>query len=87
MKIAVHIERLVLDGLAVTPAQGAQVRAAVERELARMLAAGGVADGLRGGGAVPQVPAPSFTLSPNARPDAIGRHVARSVHASIGRSE
>jgi len=84
MNVVLHIERLLLDGLPLTAAQGAQVRAAVERELARMLAGGGVADALRGGGAVPQVPAPHIALAPAERPDAIGRHVARALHASIG---
>ena len=55
MTIHVHIERLVLDGLPVTHAQGPQVRAAVEAELARWLAERGLAPGLAQGGAAPSV--------------------------------
>jgi hypothetical protein len=86
MRIAVHIERLVLDGLPVTAAEGPRVRAAVEGELARMLAAGGLNRELATGGAVPRVAAPQISLGPRDRPDAIGRAVARSVHAGIGGS-
>ena len=87
MKIEVHIERLVLDGLPVTSAESARVRAAVTAELSRMLAAGGLARELHGGGAVPRVAAPQFSFGPRERPDAIGRHIARSIHAGIGRGE
>ena len=37
MRINVHIERLILDGLPVTSLQGPEVGAAVETELARLL--------------------------------------------------
>ena len=87
MRIEVHIQRLVLEGLPVSSAEGARVRAAVANELARMLALGGLAHQLRGGGAVPRVAAPHFDLALRERPDAIGRHIARSVHAGIGRGE
>jgi hypothetical protein len=83
MKIALHIERLVLDGLPVTSPEGARVRAAVERELAAMLA-NGLTPELRHGGALPRLGAPDITLGPRERPDAIGRHIARSLHAGIG---
>ena len=87
MKIEVHIERLILDGLPVTAAESGPLHAAVSAELARRLAAGGLADQLRGGGAMPGLNAPPITLSPNDRTDAIGRHIAHSIHAGIGRRE
>ena len=37
MNINLHIERLILDGLPIEPRQRAQVQAAVEAELARLL--------------------------------------------------
>lgn len=40
MKVQLHIERLVLDGLSVRQDQGAHVRRAVEQELTRLLGAG-----------------------------------------------
>lgn len=87
MKIEVHIERLILDGLSVTAAERAQVHAAITAELAGRLAGGGIAESLRGGGAVPQLRAPPVALGPHDRADAIGRQIAFSVHAGIGRHE
>lgn len=84
MRIEVHIERLVLDGLPVSTADGPRVRAAVESELARLLAQGSVSRELISGGAVPRVDAPRISIGPHELPDAIGRAVARSVHAGIG---
>ena len=84
MKIVLHIERLVLDGLPVTAMEGARVRAAIERELAGMLSRGGMSRALRQGGAVPRVSAPEITLGARERPDTIGGHIARSVHGAIG---
>ncbi|MGK9169296.1 hypothetical protein KXR53_23480 [Inquilinus limosus] len=83
MRIELHIERLVLDGLPVTAAEGPRVRAAVEAELARLLAAGGLGRDLAAGGALPRLSAPPIHLGRGERPDAIGRAVARSVHAGI----
>ena len=51
MNINVSIERLVLDGLPVSSAQGSLLGAAVETELARLLATGGLKMGLQFGGA------------------------------------
>jgi hypothetical protein len=84
MTIDVHIERLVLDGLPMTSADGPRVRAAVEGELAWLLAAGGLSRELAAGGAVARVPTPQISFGQGERPDAIGRAVARSVHAGIG---
>lgn len=85
MKIELHIERLILDGLPVTRLQGPQVRAAIEHELARLLAAhGGLSVELSGGGAVPRVRAASIQIAQDSQPTQLGRHIARAVHAGIG---
>jgi hypothetical protein len=85
MTIHVHIDRLVLEGVPVSTAQGPVVQAAVEAELARLLT---LADG--GGprvawtsSTVPRVQAPGVELAARERPDSIGRRVARSVHAGL----
>lgn len=87
MRIALHIERLVLDGLPATGADGASLRAAVEAELARLLATDGMRRDLAAGGAVARLPAPQISIGPGDRPDAVGRAVARSVHAGIGSTD
>ena len=40
MKIRVHIERVVVEGLPLERRQAAEVRAAIESELARLMSAG-----------------------------------------------
>jgi hypothetical protein len=89
MKIHVHIERLILDGLPLGPGGGVRVQAAVEAELARLLAQGGgaeggVAEAWPTGGAVPGVPATAIQLEAGARPAEIGGQIARSVYGGIG---
>jgi len=87
MKIVVHIERLIVDGLPVTAADAGQLHAAVTAELAHRLAVGGLAEQFSRGGAVPQLRAPSISLGQGDRADTVGRHIAHSVHTGIGRSE
>ena len=89
MKIHVHIERLILDGLPLGPSGGSRVQAAVEAELARLLTEGSTTEGniaqaWPSGGAVPAVPAAPIQLSARARPAEIGGQIAASVYAGIG---
>jgi hypothetical protein len=89
MKIHVHIERLILDGLPLGPGGGGRVQAAVEAELTRLLAAGsaaeaGIAQAWPAGGALPDVPAAPIQLSPGTRPAEIGGQIAASVYGGIG---
>lgn len=80
MTIRVHIERLVLDGLPIGRYDGLAVQAAVEAELARLMA--GRAPTLSGG-STPRVSAPSISLSGNDTPGGVGRQIARSVAGGI----
>ena len=84
MNVNVHIERLILDGLPVSSLQGAAVREALERELARVLAHSDLPGQWGTGGAVPHLPVQQFSLAPGDRPNAIGRHIAGSLHRGIG---
>jgi hypothetical protein len=89
MKIHLHIERLILDGLPLGPGAGARVQAAVEVELARLLTAGSntegsVAQSWPTGGAVPSVPAAPIQVPAGARPAEIGGQIARSLYVGIG---
>lgn len=84
MRIDVHIERLVLEGLPITAAEGPRVRAAVEHELARLFATGGLNSEFAAGGARARIDAPQLTLAPRAQPENIGRAVARSIHTGLG---
>lgn len=84
MRINVHIERLVLDGLPVTTLQGPQVRRAVEGELARLLASSGLSESLRRGAALPRVMAGSLSVTRESHPTGLGKGIARAVHEGIG---
>ena len=86
MKIRLHIERLVLTGLPVSSAQGAPLQAALERELAGAMKAGGLSPELRAGGAFPSLrPADAEIREHN--PEAVGSRIARSVYGAIGRAK
>lgn len=84
MNINLHIERLILDGLAVAPAQSALVQAAVEAELSRLLTAGGLHASLQSGIALPSVRADALQLNADSNPLQIGRQIAQSVYGGIG---
>jgi hypothetical protein len=83
MKIEIHIERLVLDGLPVTSAQGTRLRRAVERELSRLLQNGAIAPYLAGSEALPRLSAPQFRFARRDGPSAIGKQIANSVYAGL----
>jgi hypothetical protein len=85
MNIRLHIERLILDGLPVTRAQGWQVKAAMEAELTRMLAKGGLNRELQQGGAAPQVRADAIRPAAEGSPAQLGRQIAQSVYGGIGK--
>ncbi len=85
MNINLHIERLVLDGLNISPGQGPQVKAAVEAELTRLLSGGGVAAGFQGGIAVSSLRGDSIQLESSAKPQQLGNQIARAVYGGIGK--
>ena len=87
MRVRVQIERLVLDGFALSSADGRRVKVALQRELSRLLASEGGTDGYRAGGAVPSVQAGAFDPPPDATPSQLGQHIARSVHAGVRRPQ
>ena len=84
MNITLHIERLVLDGIPVPRTQSGRVRAAVEHELTRLLASGGLARELRSGFTAPSLRGGNMKIAKDSRPDDVGRAIARSVHGEIG---
>jgi len=85
MKINLYIERLVLNGLPVTRSQGRAVQSAVEAELTRLLAADGLAPGLRSGGAMPQARGSAMQFTNEAGPRKLGTQIAQSVHEGLGK--
>lgn len=85
MNISVTIERLILNGITISQRERPLLQAAVETELARLLAADGLAPDLLAGGAMPHVPAGAIQLTGESDPTHLGQQIARSVHGGIGR--
>jgi hypothetical protein len=85
MKVRLHIERIVLDGLDVPYGARAALRAAMERELARRIAAAGLAPALSAGTAVPSVAAPPIEAA--GPPTRLGAAIAAAVYGGIGGGE
>ncbi len=83
MNISIHIDRLILDGLPVTGAQGPLVQAAVESELARLLGVDGLSPHLRSGGAIQSVTGGTVQLTRDRSPVRLGKQIARAVHGGV----
>jgi hypothetical protein len=85
VNIKVHIERLVLEGLPVTAHDGARVQCAVGKELARLIAEGGLSDELCSDGAVPEIRATPFAFAKQSHPTRVARQIARSIYGRVGK--
>ncbi len=85
MNINVHIEQLVLEGLPVGTSQRGMVQASFEAELARLLAARGLAPNLLAGDATPRVPAATIQLTNESHPTRLGQQIAQAVHGGLAR--
>jgi hypothetical protein len=83
MSINLHIERLILDGLSENHTEGPIIGAAVEAELARLLAAGGLAPGFQSGSAWSSLPVSAVQLTAS-KPVLLGQQIARTVYHGIG---
>jgi hypothetical protein len=82
MKIHLHIERVVLDGVPVD--QPRILRKALEQELTSRLMKGGLLPELRSGGAVPHVHGGAIELSQRSHPARLGSQIAGAVYRGIG---
>lgn len=84
MNIELHIERIVLDGLQVAPRDRAHLQAAVEAELTRLLATGGLRSELLSGGAMRSLGAGEIHVTNNMGPLHLGNQIAQAVHGGVG---
>lgn len=81
--VRVHVGHVVLDGIALAPADRPLLHAALQSELARLLGEGGVSPDYAAGGAAPRLRAPAVVDSA-ADPASLGRQIAHAVFAGIG---
>ena len=84
MKINLHIDRLVLDGVNINPGQQHLVQASLEAELSRLLTDQGLASGFARNLAVPRVTTGGIQLSGDNNPSQLGQQIAQSVYGGIG---
>ena len=80
--IELHIEELVLHGFGLNDRQ--RIGAAVERELARLIAADGVPPSLAQDRYSARLDGSAFEVAPHAALDTIGAQIAQAVYGSLG---
>jgi hypothetical protein len=84
MRVRVHIERLILDGLPLGGLDGPRLQAALSEELTRLIGAQGISAELRNGGAYPSLPTEALFLARDENPRRLGTRVAKAVFSRIG---
>lgn len=85
MKITLHIERLVLDGLPVSRLQGPMVQSAIQSELAELLTKSGLSPELHSGGSIPAMRSRNIRMEKkNTQPQTLGRQIAGALHGKLG---
>jgi hypothetical protein len=85
MKLNLHIERLVLDGLPIARSQGGLVQRAVEIELADLLRTGALSPEFQAAAALPSVQAGHIKMNENNNPTQLGKQIASAVFRGIGK--
>ena len=83
MDIHVNIDRLVLEGIMVSPGERPLLQAAVESELVRLLTEGGLS--WQTGIALPQVPAAPIQLKSENNPTGLSEQIAQAVYGGMNR--
>jgi hypothetical protein len=82
--VQLHVERLVLEGLPISPAQGPLIGEAVEAELTRLLTIEGLA--APGSRAEPHLPAGHIHLIPEGGPRTVGQQIGAAVYHVLNQS-
>jgi hypothetical protein len=82
MRVRLHIERLVLEGLDVPPSSRDGLRHALEAELTRLVTAGGLAPWSTRGAALAALPVPAIGAA--GPPRRLGTAIAGAVYAGLG---
>jgi hypothetical protein len=85
MKINLHIERLVLEGLPLSSRHAPIVQLAVQQELTRLLGSNGIGPGLMSGGTMPRAAGGNMQLASETSPRQMGTQIAQSVHEGLAK--
>lgn len=82
--VELHIERLVLDGVAIAPGEGERLQEAVASELGRLLREGALDPALAAGGARPHLAGGTVRPAPREGTAGLGREIARAAYDGLG---
>jgi hypothetical protein len=85
VNINLHIERLVLDGIAVEPHQRAELKAAVESELSRLLVSNGIDAGVQTDKSSRAVSGGLISIDNTHKPTRTGQQIGEAVYRGIGK--
>jgi hypothetical protein len=85
VKIDLHVERLILDGLPVDATQALQVQKAVQGELTSLLTSGGLHHALQAGENWQRVQPAGILITSGASPTHLGEQIAGAVYGGVGR--
>jgi hypothetical protein len=85
MNVRLHIDRLVLEGIAVPHADRRRLQATIERELQRLIGESGVSGGLSGGMAVPSIRGEDMRVGDKAGPAELGQRIAGALYGGLRR--
>jgi hypothetical protein len=84
MKIHIHIDRLVLEGLPVDRHSAPLIQEAVQTELSRLFVDSGASSSLlSSSGAIPSLRTAPIQVAAQSQPDAVGYEVANAVHGRL----
>ena len=84
MKINLHIERLLLDGVPVEQRQGPLLQAAIAQELDRLLSASQLTVPTGAGGSLASIKGSSIQMTERADPAGLGAQIAAVLHDGLG---
>ena len=83
MTIHLHINRMVIDGLSLSPLDHHQVKAAVEAELGALLLTQGLGGRIENDGVISSVSGNVIEQQRNQSPTSLGRQIAHSVYGGL----
>lgn len=84
MNINLQIERLILDGVNLSPSQRRHLQAAVEAELSHLFNVQGVPEQWQQGGAIAALPAGNLEVVQGAPPAEMGQKIAQQIYGRLG---
>jgi len=85
MNVRVHIDRLILEGVPVDSARRPDLKAAVEAEIARLVAEQGIAPELAAQGSRAESRGSTIRPASDARAEQWGRQIGRAVYEGFSR--